>query len=100
MAGRPADLARAYYYLGNVYGNVDTAKAMSAWAKCGDDAYALRNLGYGHWKWTVKVSRRATRSSRPTPHRSEAKSQVEQDHPRRLLRLRLEPFRGEIAPNK
>ena len=67
VAGRPAGLARAYYYLGNVYGNVDTAKAMSAWAKCGDDAYALRNLGYGHWKWTVKVSRRATRSSRPRP---------------------------------
>ena len=50
VAERP-DAARAWYYLGNVYGNIDTAKAMSAWAKCGDDPYALRNLGYGHWKW-------------------------------------------------
>ena len=58
------DATRAWYYLGNVYGNVDTTKAMSAWTQAiqafrhSDDsniqtfAYALRNLGYGHWKWT------------------------------------------------
>ena len=50
------DAAKAWYYLGNVYGNVDTAKAMAAWRKCvaidPANAYALRNLGYGNWKWT------------------------------------------------
>ena len=58
--------AKVCYCLGNVYGNVDTAKAMAAWERCvailnteaqrhrGDEVlpYALRNLGYGHWKWT------------------------------------------------
>ena len=47
-----SEAAQAWYALGNVYGNVDTAKAMTAWMKCGDTPYALRNLGYGHWKWT------------------------------------------------
>lgn len=63
VKARP-DLAHAWYYLGNVYGNVDTAKAISAWEKAiqtfkhsehsniQNFAYALRNLGYGHWKWT------------------------------------------------
>ena len=62
VAKRP-DAANARYALGNVYGNVDTAKAMSAWSKCVEQSsnqtikqffspYALRNLGYGHWKWT------------------------------------------------
>ena len=54
--------AQAWYALGNVYGNVDTSKAMAAWAKSIEQSeqsnnrtilsYALRNLGYGHWKWT------------------------------------------------
>ena len=58
--------AKVEYCLGNVYGNVDHEKAMAAWEKCvevlntetrshreGDVLpYALRNLGYGHWKWT------------------------------------------------
>ena len=51
--------ARVWYALGNVYGNVDTAKAMSAWSRSIEQSnnrtilpYALRNLGYGHWKWT------------------------------------------------
>jgi len=58
--------AKVYYALGNVYGNVDTAKAMSAWEQSvalvstptiqqsnnPTIPYALRNLGYGHWKWT------------------------------------------------
>ena len=47
-----SEAAQAWYALGNVYGNVDTVKAMTAWMKCGDTPYALRNLGYGHWKWT------------------------------------------------
>ena len=49
----------AWYALGNVYGNVDTSKAMSAWSKAIEQSnnrtilpYALRNLGYGLWKWT------------------------------------------------
>ena len=50
------DAAKAWYFLGNVYGNVGTAKAMAAWSKCAaldpTHAYALRNLGYGNWKWT------------------------------------------------
>ena len=53
-----------WYALGNVYGNVDTLKAMSGWSKAIEQSeqseqsnnshlpYALRNLGYGHWKWT------------------------------------------------
>jgi len=59
------DLAKVYYALGNVYGNVDITKAMSAWnesvLRCPPSPspstfaffpYALRNLGYAHWKWT------------------------------------------------
>ena len=54
--------AKIWYALGNVYGNVDTTKAMAAWVKSIEQSeqsnnrtilpYALRNLGYGHWKWT------------------------------------------------
>ncbi len=55
VKARPA-AAMAWYCLGNVYGNVDTEKAMAAWEKCvaldASAAYALRNLGYGQWKWT------------------------------------------------
>ena len=59
VAERPG-AALAWYYLGNVYGNVDAEKAMDAWAKCAaldpSNAYAERNLGYGHWKWTKDYS--------------------------------------------
>ena len=55
VKARP-DAAKAWYYLGNVYGNVDAARTMAAWRKCVEidpaHAYALRNLGYGNWKWT------------------------------------------------
>ena len=65
VAKRP-DAANARYALGNVYGNIDTSKAMSAWSRSvalssnqtfehsnnRTFPYALRNLGYGHWKWT------------------------------------------------
>lgn len=51
-----ANKAKVCFALGNVYGNVDPAKAMAAWERCrafdAKHAYALRNLGYGHWKWT------------------------------------------------
>ena len=52
LTGERPEATQVWYALGNVYGNVDTVKAMTAWTKCGDDPYALRNLGYGHWKWT------------------------------------------------